>query len=301
MRRLALAAFPALLLAPLAAVAGPPQPAALVFAISGAAFRSEPNQAHRPVHLFDRLPAGTVLEVGSGSRIALAFASGKRWSLGEGARARVTRCDLADRSGSVRELPAAPPLPLFPALEAGERPGPRAGAIRIRGEEISGLYPARGATALAATVVLRFHPLEGAGRYRVEVEDERGTTVYGEETPATGSLSLPANALQPGTSYHWTVRTVDRPGPLARGEADFMTLDEAAARAREELRRAAAAAPGHELTALLAGVDRDLGLLAEAREELRAALAAAPGDSALTAALADLDHSIEERADAKER
>jgi len=299
--RTAMVALGALLaaLAP-AADASPAQPATIVYAVSGEAFHSDPGQQRRPIHLFDRLPVGAVLEAGPGSRVALAFASGRRWALGEGARARVTQRELAERVGPVRLLPPVPPLPPLPALAARERPGPRAGAVRIRGEQVAGLYPACGAAALTGAVVLRFHPAEGASRYRVEVEDERGTTVYSAET-VSAELTVPADALRPGARYHWTVRTVERPGPVARGEADFVTLDEAAARAREELRRAAEGEPGREVTALLAGVDGELGLLAEAGVEIRSALDGAPGDPALTAALADLDRRCEERTDAKPR
>jgi hypothetical protein len=38
-------------------------------------------------------------------------------------------------------------------------------------------------------------------------------------------VSLPAALLAPGRRYRWTVKTVDRPGPVARGEAGFETLD----------------------------------------------------------------------------
>jgi hypothetical protein len=77
-------------------------------------------------------------------------------------------------------------------------------------------------------------------------------------------------------SYHWSVRTVDRPGAVARGEADFATLDPKTALAREELRRFVERAGGEENLSLLAGVDQGLGLLAEAQAERRSPRPYAP-------------------------
>ena len=58
---------------------------------------------------------------------------------------------------------------------------------------------------------------------------------------------------------------------MAWGETDFVTLDAKTARAREELRLFVEKAGDEESISLLAGVDRQLGLIAEARTELPAA------------------------------
>jgi hypothetical protein len=53
-----------------------------------------------------------------------------------------------------------------------------------------------------------------ASRYRVELTDPAGTTVYQAETNAS-SVTLPANvatALLPGASYTWRVTALDRDG-----------------------------------------------------------------------------------------
>jgi hypothetical protein len=249
------------------AAAGPNESVAIIYQVSGETLRSAPGRSPEPLRLFDCLPAGAILELKSGSRLALAFATGKRYELTGPARATLGKEDLAARSGGVRPLSSVPPLRLSPIAE-GEHPGPTAGAIRIRGDEIQGLYPDRGARALASAVVLRFAGIEGAQRYWIEVEDGQGKVVYSAET-ASSELSLPADALRPGVSYHWSVRTIDRSGPVARGEGDFATLDAETARMREELRRFVERAGDGEITSLLAGVDRELGLLAEARAELR--------------------------------
>jgi hypothetical protein len=269
----------------------PKAPVAIVYALSGEAFQGAPGQPRHPIVLFDQLPAGADLDVEPGARLALAFASGKCWALGGGARATLGATDLGSRAGNVRRLPSVPPLPRLAPIRKDDHAGPRAGAVRIRGERIKGLYPGRGAKALASATVLRFRAAGGAERYRVEVQDEQGAIVVSTETTAP-AVRVPAGILRPGASYHWVVRTLDLPGAAARGEADFPTLDRESAWRRERLRRAAAGR--RELTALLAGIDRQLGVLAEARDELRSALAASPGDPALGAVLAAVERDLAE-------
>lgn len=268
-----------------------PKPVALVYSLTGEASLTVLKEERRPLRLFDRLSAGTTLEMGPGSRLALAFVNGLRYELGEGSRVTLGTKDLASRQGPVRPLPHFPPLPRLSAIAAEDRPGPRAGAVRIRAERIKGLYPRGGAAALAEETVLRFEPIEGAGKYRIEVQDRQGNVVFATETTAS-PVKLPSGGLKPGMRYGWTVRTIERAVSAARGEADFATLPRQIAEARETLRRAVETAGDSASLALLAEVDRSLGLLAEARDGLRAAAQASPGDTLLAAALAGLERRL---------
>jgi hypothetical protein len=265
-----------LLLAVPIAAAGPPEPVVIIYQISGGALRTAPGRSPEPLRLYDRLPAGTTVELKPFSHLTLAFATGKRYELSGPARVTLGKGDLAVRSGGVRALATVPPFPLLAPISESEKPGVAAGAVWIRGNEIQGLYPHHGARALASTVTLRFAAVEGARHYRIEVENRQGEVVYSAETESS-EVVLPAHALHPGVSYHWSVRTVDRPGAVARGEADFATLDPETARAREELRHfVERTGGGEENLSLLAGVDQGLGLLAEARTERRSLRPYAP-------------------------
>lgn len=270
------------------------EPVAIVYSLTGKASLTAP--VHRPLRLFDRLPAGRVLEISADSRLALAFLNGLRYELGGRSRVTLGKEDFVSRTGPVRSLPRLPPLPLPSPIEADDRPGPRAGAVRIRAERIVGLYPRRGAAVPAGEANLVFEPLENSGRYRVEVQDEQGQVVFRADVEAP-SVRVSSRALLPGTGYHWTVRTLDRPGPIAQGEADFVTLPEHAARMREELRSAIAVQENRECLVLLAGIDRSLGMLIEARQELQAALERSPGDASLTQELAALERQLQEGGD----
>lgn len=295
MRRTVVLALSTLLLAPWrpATAASPSAPVAILFSLTGEVFRTEPGQPRRTAKLFDLLPAGTVLESNSGSRAALAFANGRRWMLGEGgggARVTLGNADLAQRSGDVRALPKVPRLPRLKPIHKDEHAGQRAGAVTIRGEQITGLYPGRGATALAGATVLRFKAADQGLRYKVEVQDEHGAVIFSAETSDT-AVKVPADRLHPGESCHWVVRTLGRPLGDAHGETDFRTLDRETAQRREALRRAA---DDPEILALLAGLDWQLGLLAEARDELRSAAAASPEDAGLRTALAQTEQEIDQ-------
>ena len=79
---------------------------------------------------------------------------------------------------------------------------------------------------------------------------------------------------------------MDRPGAVAYGEADFVTLSQETARLRERLRAGIEKTEEREALSLLAAVDLDLGLLLEARNELRMALQKCADNSAL-------DHTLE--------
>ena len=262
-------------------------PVAIVYSLAGEASLAAPDGAIRLLCLFDRLPAGAIVEVGPGSRLALAFVNGLRYQLDERSSATLGPSDLSIRSGPVRPLPSVPPLPRLLPIAEEDDPGLRAGAVRIRGERITGLYPHGGAAALVGETVLRFRPVAGARGYRIEIRDRQGRTVFQTETESA-PVKVPAGTLRPGLDYQWVVRTLDRPGAIARGEAKIVTLSQHAAQAREEARKVLEA-EGPDSLPLLAEIDRSLGLLLEARKELQTALLEKPGDPALRRALAEIE------------
>src|SRR5262245_17336500 len=191
----------------------------------------------------------------------------------------------------MRRLRDVPSLSLLLPIAKQDKPGLSAGAVRIRAERIAGLYPRHGTATLAGATVLRFAPVQGAAKYRIEVQDRHGTLVFAAET-ADSPVRLPPGALQPGRRYDWTVRTLERAGPVAQGDESFATLPAQQAAAREALRQALEKEGSAGALALLAEIDRSLGLLAEAHEELRAAAQASPGDTRLAAELAELERQL---------
>lgn len=271
------------------------KPVAIIYSLAGEASLATSDGASRPVRLFDRLVPGTTVEAGPSSRLAMAFMNGLRYELGEHSQVTLGPRDLASRTGPVRALPRVPPLPRLSPIAAQDRPGPRAGAVRIRGERITGLYPRGGAAALAGETVLRFDPVAATREYRIEVQDSQGRTVFRTDIESP-PVKVPAGKLVAGLDYLWTVRTVDRPSAVARGEAEFVILSETAAQARDESRKVLAA-EGADSLLLLVEIDRSLGLLLDARENLRAFLADEPGDPVLWEALAEIEMRLEHEDD----
>jgi hypothetical protein len=284
-----------LLLAFPIAAAGPREPVAIIYQVSGEAQRIVPGRSPEPLRLFDRLPAAVTIELPPGSRVALAFVTGKRYELSGPARATLGQGDLVKKSGGVRAPASVPPLPRLKPIAASEKPGPAAGAVWIRGERVTGLYPRHGAATLAGKTVLHFKPVTGAMEYRIEVADGQGRTVFQTDTESS-PVQVPAGLLRSGHRYWWTVRTLDRLGAVAQGEAELVTLGASAARAREEARESLAA-EGEGSLPLLAEIDHSLGLLLEARADLQTALNSEPGNPAFRAVLTALEGRLEDADD----
>jgi hypothetical protein len=148
-------------------------------------------------------------------------------------------------------------------------------------------------------VKLSFAPLADASSYTVTLEDDEGNILLRVSTPAT-SVEVPGQALKPGSHYSWRVRAFGDAGVLGEGDAQFVTMskDDMDRRAafgtalnfEDDPTRLKDAATRPEdavmRLALIAGVDQQIGLLAEACDEFQTALGLRPSDPALQRALA---------------
>ncbi len=251
----------------------------LISELSGpASITSQPSRSPEKAQRFDAIVVGATLEMGPESRGTIVLVDGRRFELGPDARAALGVTGLASSSGPVSELPRLPTLPRIAALDDSRPQGPAAG-VRVRGDVVAGLRPFHAVLATQATT-LRFEPVKRASRYEVAVEDDAGRRVFVGETAGT-EMVVPAGTLKPGASYHLTVQTVDKVGGAARGSSRFTTLSDEQMRARDKLRQALQAEGGTGWRALLAEIDRRLGLFEEALNGFRAALTERPDDPAL--------------------
>jgi hypothetical protein len=266
---------------------------AIVTGLAGRATVRAPGGEAREVRLFDWVPTGATVETATGSSLTLAFANGSRHELGASASVTLGSSGLARSSGPVKALTPIPPLPQIAPLASDAHPGARAAAVRIRGKRITGLYPRGEVSALPDETQLRFAPVPGAASYRVEVEDESGVVVFQAEVESPGVRVSPG-VLKPGARYFWMVRTLRGSGSPARGEAEFATLRAEVIESRAKLRHALEKPDEAASLALLAEVDRELGLLAEAHDAFRAALDRTPDDAALRNALRQLEATLAE-------
>ena len=264
--------------------------AALVVTASGPLSLNEGSTTRR-VGPLEWLSNGATLDCGSQTAL-VALASGRRFELSPGARVRVRPDRLEVLAGEARELTRVAPIPKVARLADNEKAGTRSAAMRIRGRRIDGLYPCRDAVTLAEATTLRFSLAAGIAEYHVEIEDDEGETVFHVSTRG-GEVLIARDVLQPGRRYRWSVRGGSAEG-LARGEAEFSTLDADAAAARQRLRESMGSAEEAGGLALLAEVDRQLGLLLEARDGFARALERAPRSAELSAALAQIESRLRE-------
>jgi hypothetical protein len=264
---------------------------AVVISVSGNAQLLAPTGGKKAVQLFDWLQAGSVIEVGPASSISLAYANGSRYALAEGTKATIASGGPEASAGTVSSLESVPALPRMAAL--ANATGTRPAASRIRGghDQVRNLYPFADCTALPEDTVLRFTAVEDATRYRIELEDDTGRIVLDAETQSS-ALAVPAGILRPGARYHWRVTTVERMGPAVRADSEFSTLPEEDIRRRRALRVALLKKGDLESLALVAEIDRRLGLLLEAREEFQEALTKAPGNQILIQTIADIEKQL---------
>jgi hypothetical protein len=239
---------------------------------------------------FDAIEIGATLEIGAESRAVIVLAGGQRFELGPKARATIATKHLASASGPVTELPPLPALPRISALDESRPKGPP-GGVRLRVPSIAGLRPFHTVT-LADRTTLRFKPVSGASRYAVEIESDAGRRVFGIES-TTAEVVVPAGVLTPDTSYYWTVQTLDKFSGAARGSSEFRTLSAKDAQLREALRRSLETEGGDNHLALLAEIDRRLGLDEEALAGFRAVLAKNPDDVAIQQAVRRLEKLLE--------
>ena len=249
---------------------------AVVQSLSGSASMQAPGTRNRTaVFPWEWLPAGCTIELGAKSNAVVILLNGHRFELGPGAKAEVSAESLAHTRGPVQQLEPLPPMPKSAPI-AGSAPQ-IAGASRIRGSEVRGLYPRDGAALLPMSAKLSFLPVAGASGYRVELVDEQDNILLNQRVKAT-ETEVPEGLLQAGKRYVWLVEALGPEGAIARDWTGFVTVSE------EDRARRAGLAKAADL-ALLADVDFRLGLLREAQEEFLAALNLKPHDTSIQHAL----------------
>lgn len=297
MRSLSLAAL--LCTIPAAAARGqetkPREFVCVVTNISGQVSLLDPAGKKSPIHLFDWLPASSILETHAVSGLTLVYANGNRYEIGEKTRLSLTLGGPDTLGGSVRTIDPIPPIPRLAAIANSTQAGARAGAIRLRGgpeNNIRNMYPRSDCTSLPDSTVLRFDPIRDVSRYQVELMDESGRTFFDAETQST-ALGVPVGVLRPSSRYHWRVRTTDHDGSPVQGEEEFSTLSEDNIQQRTALRDALQKRNDAASLALMADVDLRLGLWMEARQGFQAAIAKSSADTAFRQALTEIEQKLE--------
>jgi len=234
-------------------------PAALICLLEGKATVAEPSRKVRELALFDWLPAGATVSTLEGARLVLIFSNGARWEMGARSQSRLEKAGLTAPKGEVRKLESVPMIPAMTQIKAGGKPG----AFTVRGgdktDAFTALSPGEGEAVLAEDAGLRFQPPPQAGRFRIDIEDESGNSIFSAET-LKPEIHVSAGILKPGSLYFWRVRTLDGPKPAVSAETSFKTVQESHAKIRAALKAESDRNPDPALLSLLAEMDRWLGL-----------------------------------------
>ena len=245
----------------------------------------EAEQAVR-LELFDHLKLDTLVQTGVDAELILVFADGRRFAVEPHSRVRIGHHDAEAEAGAIKRLEPVPTMAILPRLSPAARPGERPGATRIRHPEdlpwSLALTPGSGATVLADATVLRFTPLPGIDRYKVEVSDLSGTPLFAASVDASEpSVMVPPELIRPGASYHWRVRSRAGARTVTHGDAVFRTLDAEQTARRRRLAQRADPGSDTSLLLLLAALDSRSGLAHEACGSLTSAARRHPDNAAL--------------------
>jgi hypothetical protein len=256
---------------------------AIVASLTGQATLSAPGSTATAIANLDWLASGVTIETGAKSTLTILLANGRRYELGERARATVSADALTGLAGPVRELQRLPPIPK-PAAIAGEH-GEIAGAVRFRGSSPPrNLYPNGSATTLPGIVKLSFSTGPAATVSVITLTDENGEVLWTGQTRAT-YVEVPQDFVKAGSRYRWRARAMGDGVVLGEAEAQFTSITESNLADRHNFASAAASIDAPARLALLASIDMQLGLFAEAIDELEAAAREAPEDRDIQRAL----------------
>jgi hypothetical protein len=247
------------------------EPAAGVLeSVSGTATVTYPDRHSARAQVFDWLTPGTLIQTGPAARVLIVLENGQRYELSKSSRARLEKGSLHRIAGNLRPLPALAAMPKLAAI-ADTLSTTRGGVVRIRGPKLKHCYPVANAAILSSRPVLTFEPIPAVTSYLIEIENDEGTVIHRTQSSGT-PVTLAAGILKPGSKYYWEVRGVvsEADGPQCGAGFSVLPLEDETRRAALETAVRKAGDP--DSLALLAEIDRRLGLLREARDEFTGAL-----------------------------
>lgn len=260
---------------------------AIVCFLEGKAKLVDPGvKESRDLQLFDWLRAGAAIETSDETRMVVAFANGDRYELRGKVKATLKKNGFASASGTLVELSTVSCMPQIVSLAAESKPGSGLTGIRLRGtkRELAGLYPSQGSAALADETVLRFTPLEGVEKYRVQLGDEWGNKLLSVET-ISSEVTVSPGILKPGARYLWRVLTLDKTRPSTAADAEFFTLSAEQAKIHNAFRSQVLESKDAAQLLLLAQLESVLNLRKEACTTLREAQGLVPQNAEIKKAI----------------
>lgn len=259
-----------LLAAPAAA-----QNVALVTDVSG------PVAGAGPVAVLSELRSGSQLELAAGAKlVVIHLATGEEYSFSGPAR-------IQFESDGPRVLSGAPPQRRASPLRAGVLAAVRPAAVAQAAYVMRSARPTarirlltlNATKTLDASPEFRWQGLEAVARYRFELTDEAGKSLYESEVEATSLRLPPSVPLRDGMGYTWEVSARGADGRRYVSAGDF-SIASSELRAQAERLRPAPATPFSERVAYALWLEQ-MELRDEARKYWRALAEERPEDEKL--------------------
>ncbi len=185
---------------------------------------------------FSWVATGSGVTTEEGGRVVFVFTGGERWELGGKSQAVVDTKGLKAGKGTLRCLEPVPMIPTMGQVKVREAKG-RPGAFTVRGEgkgALKAVHPGEGDQVLAEEAALRFQSSTPAGRYRVDIDDSQGNSVFSVETRES-EVQVSPGILKGGALYFWRVKALDGARALS-AEISFQTVPDAHAQTRMKLK-----------------------------------------------------------------
>jgi hypothetical protein len=277
--------FSLLGLAPLLLAAAEEPAAGVLASVTGTATVMYPRGGAMPAHPFDWLKTGASIQTEAGAKVLVVLVNGAKYEVGERSRATLEKGTMHKVSGDLRRLPGLTEIPKLAAI-SDKLSSTRGGVVRIRGTKLKQCYPAPGVAILPGESTFAFDPAANITSYVMEIENGEGNVIHRAESSG-GPIHVAAGVLQPGANYYWEVGGGVPDSPKCGGEFSVLSSEDEASR---QIFRSAVQNSGEaDGLAILAEIDRRLGLLREAREEFNAALSKSSTPDAIRAKLREIE------------
>jgi hypothetical protein len=238
------------------------------------------------VTILSEIPADARLQLEAGARlVALYLKSGDEYTFSGPAQVQFREPEPSVLSGAKPQKRANPLGKLGTTIKLR---GVAQAAYVMRSSRTTArirLLTLSATSALESSPEFRWQGIEGGGKYRFELTDDTGRSLYETEVQST-SLKLPASvALKEGASYTWEVstRTPDNRRYVSAG--DF-TIAPADVRAQAQALRPPSSAPVSDRVAYAAWLEQ-MELRDEARKYWQALSKERPEDEKLKALAAE--------------
>lgn len=197
------------------------------------------NAAKLKANLFDNLFAGDLVQVPAGARLVLTHnAAKKEYTLAGAGEFEVGADDLKPKGGARAQTKNLTELAMVSLGSEGAKGRATVGAVRMRGAAPPVTVPLDGETVLSQAPTLSWHAMPGVERYQLTLKKSGGEVLMEMAVDQTQYRIEPANLLEWGARYQWSVAGEQEGGRRSLLVKSFTLVERADREALERLKPA---------------------------------------------------------------